>query len=70
MFARTAVAVTAGANFVVETAIYFVLFGAEDGCEVAWRKRILAVRILEARGGTKLTWPCCDMYCDLKNEDQ
>ena len=25
----------AGADFVVETAVYFVLFGAEDGGEVA-----------------------------------
>ena len=34
MLARTAVAVSAGADFVVETAIDFVLFGAEDGGEV------------------------------------
>jgi len=34
VFAGTAVAVAAGADFVVETAIYFVLFCAEDGGEV------------------------------------
>ena len=31
VFARTPVAVAAGADFVVEAAVYFVLFGAEDG---------------------------------------
>ena len=35
MFARAAVAVAAGADFVVEGAVDFVLFGAEDGGEVA-----------------------------------
>lgn len=35
VFAGAAVAVAAGADFVVETAVYFVLFGAEDGGEVA-----------------------------------
>ena len=35
VFARAAVAVSAGADFVVETAVDFVLFGAEDGGEVA-----------------------------------
>jgi len=43
VFARTAVAVPAGADFVVETAVYFVLFRAEDGGEVAVRGgRVLA----------------------------
>ena len=31
VFSRAAVAVTASADFVVETAVYFVLFCAEDG---------------------------------------
>ena len=35
VLARTAVAVPAGADFVVETAVYFVLFCAENGGEVA-----------------------------------
>lgn len=34
VFARAAVAVAAGADFVVEAAVDFVLFGAEDGGEV------------------------------------
>ena len=34
VFAGAAVAVAAGADFVVETAVYFVLFCAEDGGEV------------------------------------
>ena len=34
MFAGTAVAVAAGADFVVEGTVDFVLFGAEDGGEV------------------------------------
>jgi hypothetical protein len=34
MFAGTAVAVAVGADFVVEAAVDFVLFGAEDGGEV------------------------------------
>lgn len=33
MFARAPVAVPAGADFVVEGTVYFVLFGAEDGGE-------------------------------------
>ena len=41
VFARTAVAVSAGADFVVETAVYFVLFGAEDGGEIAVEGRVL-----------------------------
>lgn len=39
VFAGTAVAVAAGADFVVEGAIYFVLFCAEDGGEVAVEER-------------------------------
>ena len=35
MFARAAVAVAAGADFVVEGAVYFVLLCAEDGGEIA-----------------------------------
>ena len=35
VFAGAAVAVAASADFVVETAVYFVLFRAEDGGEVA-----------------------------------
>ena len=35
VFARAAVAVAAGADFVVETAVYFVLFCAEYGGKVA-----------------------------------
>ena len=35
VFAGAAVAVAAGADFVVETAVYFVLLCAEDGGEVA-----------------------------------
>ena len=34
MFAGAAVAVAAGADFVVEGAVHFVLLGAEDGGEV------------------------------------
>ena len=34
MLARAAVAMSTGADFVVETAVDFVLFGAEDGCEI------------------------------------
>ena len=34
VFAGAAVAVAAGANFVVEAAVYFVLFGAKDGGEI------------------------------------
>ncbi len=34
MFARAAVAMAAGADFVVEGTVDFVLFGAEDGGEV------------------------------------
>ena len=34
VFAGTAIAVAAGADLVVETAVDFVLFGAEDGGEV------------------------------------
>lgn len=34
MFARAAVAVTAGADLVVETAVDLVLLGTEDGGEV------------------------------------
>ena len=34
VFSTAAVAMTAGADFVVETAVYFVRFGAEDGGEV------------------------------------
>lgn len=34
MFSRAAVAVAAGADFVVEGAVDLVLLGAEDGCEV------------------------------------
>jgi hypothetical protein len=34
VLARTAVAVAAGADFVVEGAVYFVLLRAEDGSEV------------------------------------
>ena len=34
VFATAAVAVAAGADFVVEGAVYFVLFCAEDGGEV------------------------------------
>ncbi len=34
VFSGATVAVAAGANFVVEGAIYFVGFSAEDGCEV------------------------------------
>jgi hypothetical protein len=34
VFARTAVAMAAGADFVVEAAVDFVLLGAEDGGEV------------------------------------
>ena len=43
VFAGAAVAVAAGADFVVETAIYFVLFCAEDGGEVAEERRALLV---------------------------
>ena len=39
VFAGAAVAVAAGADFVVETAVYFVLFCAEDGGEVAGERR-------------------------------
>jgi len=39
VLAGTAVAVPAGADFVVETAVYFVLFGAEDGGEIAAGER-------------------------------
>ena len=35
MFATAPIAVSAGADFVVEGAIYFVLLCAEDGGEVA-----------------------------------
>ena len=43
MFSGTAVAVTAGADFVIEGAVDFVLFGAEDRGEVVghdglWRR--------------------------------
>jgi len=34
VFSGAAIAVAAGADFVVETAVYFVLFCAEDGSEV------------------------------------
>lgn len=34
MFSRTAVAVAAGADFVVEGTVDFVCFGTEDGGEV------------------------------------
>ena len=40
MLARAPVTMTAGANFVVEAAIYFVLFGTEDGSEVAGEKKV------------------------------
>ena len=45
VFARAAVAVAAGADFVVETAVDFVLFCAEDGGEVVGHGEIGAVVI-------------------------
>ena len=41
VFARAAVAVAAGSDFVVEGAVDFVLFCAEDGCEVIGHDRLL-----------------------------
>ena len=41
VLARTPVAVPAGADLVVEGAVDFVLFGAEDGGKVAgWKRRV------------------------------
>ena len=41
VLAGAAVAVPAGADFVVKTAVYFVLFCAEDGGEIAlgWKEK-------------------------------
>lgn len=44
VFARAAVAVAAGADFVVEGAVYFVLLGAEDGGEIAGGWVLVRVR--------------------------
>lgn len=60
MFTTAAVAVPAGADFVVEGAVHFVLLRAEDGGEVAvGEKSVLALGCGmgkgEERGG--LTWP-------------
>ena len=52
MFAGAAVAVSAGTDFVVETAVYFVLFCAEDGGEVAeGRREMLVLRCRRRSGG-------------------
>lgn len=58
VLARAAVAVAAGADFVVETAVHFVLFGAEDGGEVAVMVVVMISRAGMRKGrGTELTWP-------------
>ena len=41
VFARAAVAVAAGADFVVEGAVDFVLLGAEDGGEVVGHLEVI-----------------------------
>ena len=41
MFAGAAVAVAAGADFVVEGAVYFVLLCAEDGSEITREEAVL-----------------------------
>ena len=57
VFAGAAVAVATGADFVVETAVYFVLFCAEDGGEVAGgRGGVLVLGADGGRGGRR-TWP-------------
>ena len=64
VFAGAAVAVAAGADFVVETAVYFVLFCAEDGGEVAVRRGgVLVWGGEEGVGGGLLG------HCDLWVED-
>jgi len=52
VFSRAAVAVPAGADLVVERAIYFVGFGAEDGREVVRHGEGLLV----AEGGVVWSW--------------
>ena len=46
VFAGAPVAVPTGADLVVETAVYFVLLGAEDGGEVAGGGERMLVRFL------------------------
>ena len=58
VFATAAVAVPAGADFVVEGAIHFVLLRAEDGGEVAVGS--LVSECFEGEkgsGGGRFTWP-------------
>ena len=57
VFAGAAVAVSAGADFVVETAVHFVLFGAEDGGEVAEERRGMLVWGGDEGVVGRLTWP-------------
>lgn len=60
MLARAAVAMPTCADFVVKAAVYFVLFGAEDGGEIAGKGRYVSEGFLEYEGPI-LTWPCCEI---------
>lgn len=65
MFARAAIAVAAGANLVVEGAIYFVLLCAENGGEVTgwW---VLVENLTKSREERQLTWPLWEFRKNLR----